>query len=137
MDRIASPKDLQDELRRLTALASEPHPSREKLAFELVALADKIAGQAFTSKSLAVDLHIGRAGQAIQDIEGLLHYRLHGEGHRDDFTGEPTLTPEQQREAKAAYTVLQNLQRSIKEASKQSDVFRKTAENLDKFMKYI
>lgn len=137
MERIASPKDLQDELRRLTALASEPNPSRAKLAFELVALADKLAGQAFTSKSSAVDLHLHRAMLSVEDIEGLLHYRLHGEGHKDDFTGEPTLTPEQQREAKEAYKVLQNLQRSIKEASKQSDVFRKTAENLDEFMKYI
>lgn len=119
MDRIASPKDLQAELRRLTALASTPNPSRTKLAFELVALADKLAGQAFTSKSSAVDLHLHRAMLAIEDIEGLLYYRVHGEGSRDDFTGEPTLTPEQQREAKEAYKVLQNLQRSIKEASSQ------------------
>ena len=43
MNKIASPQELQDELRRLLASSQETNPSREKLALELRALADKVA----------------------------------------------------------------------------------------------
>lgn len=44
MDRIASPHELQFELRRLLAYCREDHPSREKLAEALNNLADRVAG---------------------------------------------------------------------------------------------
>jgi len=44
MNKIASPQQLQDELRRLLAYAQTEKPSREKLAAGLNALADRVAG---------------------------------------------------------------------------------------------
>jgi len=43
MDKIASPTELQSELRRLLAFASEGQPSREKLASEIRGLANRVA----------------------------------------------------------------------------------------------
>jgi hypothetical protein len=43
MDKIASPQDLQAEIRRLLAYSQSPKPSREKLASELRGLADRVA----------------------------------------------------------------------------------------------
>jgi len=43
MNRIASPQDLQAEIRRLLAYSQSPKPSREKLASELQALAGRVA----------------------------------------------------------------------------------------------
>lgn len=43
MRKIASPADLQAELRRLLAYAQSPEPSREKLANELRGLAARVA----------------------------------------------------------------------------------------------
>ena len=42
MNKIASPQELQTELRRLLASSQEENPSREKLAEELRALATKL-----------------------------------------------------------------------------------------------
>ena len=44
MDRIASPNELAIELRQLLAYAERDHPSREKIASSLAALAERIAG---------------------------------------------------------------------------------------------
>jgi len=43
MDKIASPAELQDSLRKILAYAESENPSREKIASELDALADKVA----------------------------------------------------------------------------------------------
>lgn len=45
MNKIASPQDLQNELRRLVAYAESENPSREKLGSELHDLASRVAGQ--------------------------------------------------------------------------------------------
>jgi len=47
MKKIASPQDLQTEIRRLMALCQEDEPSREKLASEIRNLADRLAGSAY------------------------------------------------------------------------------------------
>ena len=44
MRKIASPQDLQAELRRLLAYSQSDQPSREMLASELRGLADRVAG---------------------------------------------------------------------------------------------
>jgi hypothetical protein len=52
MDKIASPQDLQAELRRLLAYSQSEKPSREKIAGELRALADRVADDELTEKTL-------------------------------------------------------------------------------------
>ena len=42
MDKVASPQELKGELHRLLASSQEAYPSREKLALELRALADRL-----------------------------------------------------------------------------------------------
>lgn len=44
MDKLASPQELQAELRRLLAMSQEGKPSRKALASELRTLADRVAG---------------------------------------------------------------------------------------------
>ena len=44
MDKIASPTELQQELRKLLAYAESDTPSREKLASGISGLADRVAG---------------------------------------------------------------------------------------------
>lgn len=44
MDKIASPDELQAELRKLLAYAESENPSREKLAADLNALSSRVAG---------------------------------------------------------------------------------------------
>jgi hypothetical protein len=43
MHKIASPQELQAQLQQLLELANSPNPSREKLAKDLRALADRVA----------------------------------------------------------------------------------------------
>jgi len=45
MDKLASPQDLQAELRRLIAYSQSDEPSRQKLASELHKLADRVSAQ--------------------------------------------------------------------------------------------
>lgn len=45
MNKIASPQELQAELRRLLAYSQSPKPSREKLAAAMRGLADRVAGR--------------------------------------------------------------------------------------------
>jgi len=52
MDKIASPEDLQAELRKLLAYAESEHPSREKLASGMKALADRVAGNKNLERAL-------------------------------------------------------------------------------------
>lgn len=45
MDKIASPKELATELRSILAYSEQEKPSRDKIATDLRALADRTAGE--------------------------------------------------------------------------------------------
>lgn len=53
MDRIASPQGLQTELRRLLDYSQSPRPSREKLAEDLRALAERVAASPALVRNLS------------------------------------------------------------------------------------
>lgn len=55
MDRIASPHELQSELRRLLAYSQSERPSREKLALEIRRLADRVSSHSSRSAGFLQD----------------------------------------------------------------------------------
>jgi len=67
MNKIASPQELQTELRRLLASSQEENPSREKLAEGLRSLADKLGSARQADASGRDILNIVLGGQAEVD----------------------------------------------------------------------
>jgi len=71
MDRIASPQDLQAELRRLLAYCeSDEKPSREKLASELRDLANRLARLTFKKQKITVKLQNGKSVPVDAEVIG-------------------------------------------------------------------
>jgi len=78
------------------------------------------------------DAHEGARG-----IEGLLHYRLVGEGARDPYDEDkPTLTPQEKRKAEAAWKEMKKLVTVLDDTSRAIFKVRGTIKDLDRFMHY-
>lgn len=79
MEKIASPRHLRHELTEILAYASGPSPSRDKLASDLHALADRVstkegASRVVTGPALQEQITNGVPGKAVLFFDAYPHY---------------------------------------------------------------
>ena len=97
MDKIASPQELTQELRRLLAYAESEDPSREKLAAALGGLANRVAGKTASDWKIAQPgnwagvaiqfARVGMAGAALQEALRQYHSEMQKLGSVLDSKG--------------------------------------------------
>lgn len=77
----------------------------------------------------------GEMMEALGGLDGLFHYRIYGDGAKS-FTGEPALTPEQEREAKKVWKSLSGVKKTVEGVWSELRKLERDVEKIDDFMGY-
>jgi len=102
MDKIASPQELTQELRRLLAYAESANPSRQKLAAGLNGLAGRVAGEPFTTDEKLFQREREKVEKALEELREEIAARFPSSGTRR--------TPPEAREVMDHYLLADRLQ---------------------------
>ena len=97
----------------------------------------RVAGSGISRGAFGIRAGLTGAMNAITQLDGLFHYRLHGEGHRDTFSGEPVLSPEDRKKADAGYAYLKRIKKGVEALADDVHNFEKVCKDLDEPMRYM
>jgi hypothetical protein len=107
------------------------------IARELVAAARDITAAGGMKRDVA---HLKRAHgemvQTLRELDGLFHYRIVGDGYKDDITGEPILTPEQRREATKVWHSLSAIKEAVEGVWREIKALERGVSQIDDFMNF-
>ena len=94
------------------------------------------AGSGLSNTTKAAIRHHRDLSVALRQLNALVDYRLYGEGSRDPFTGEPSVSPQQKKQAAAFNKKVKTALRSVEEAYNQLRDLDREAKTIDKFMNF-
>lgn len=95
------------------------------------------AGRAFRVHVTGMTKGLRDAHMHVSDALNLINYRLHGEGSRDPFTNEPSLSDADKRKANEVAKKLKDVSKALDEAADVIHKNERDIEGLDDFMNFI
>jgi hypothetical protein len=102
----------------------------------LTAAKELMAGNMFSSAARDASVAHSEMMEAVGRIENALHYRLYGDGHKDDITGEPTLTPSETSEARDIRVRVLKIKSALEKMDVELRGLGMEAKKLDSFMRF-
>ena len=107
------------------------------------ALADRVAsrfvvaGRAFRVHTVGMRKGLREAHEHVSDALNLINYRLYGEGSRDSFTNEPSLSDADKRKAADVAKKLKEVAKALDSAADVIHKNERDIEGLDDFMNFV
>lgn len=97
----------------------------------------RVAGRNFEGNPRGAARQVWKLVDALKNLDGLIYYRLHGEGARDALSGEPFLDDKQKREVKEYQKEYEAAVKKLKEAEKALDELAVKGKSLDTYMSFM
>jgi hypothetical protein len=123
--------------KKLRAAVRKLAAEKPELRKHLVPLLKKAGGKAISSGLRNVRNGLSDAKAHLESLQGLFEYRLRGEGHKNPFTGEPSLNDRDRKLAMAMQGKLRSLYTQIEKVRTDVGKLDSAASKLDGPLNYM